>query len=115
MAKKPLDLPWFLPSKKDDVTPVANDKEDMLSSSELKMLYECEPMPQGPRPYRDLNEGDCQWPTATFNEQGVELYCGAPAVAGKPYCMEHGRIGVGRQTRTVPYKQRKPGKLAQGF
>ena len=42
----------------------------------------------GPLTLIDLRPGSCRWPLGRLLDR-VEFFCGAPAIPGCPYCIEH--------------------------
>lgn len=45
-----------------------------------------------PKPLADLDRRDCRWPVNDADQGQVHMFCGAPAVEGKPYCADHYRL-----------------------
>lgn len=45
-----------------------------------------------PRPLAELKANECRWPVNEASQGDVHLFCGAAAVAAKPYCADHCRL-----------------------
>jgi hypothetical protein len=48
----------------------------------------------------DLQHGDCRWPSGAPMARPPFFYCGAPAVAGRPYCAVHMDVAHSHWVRT---------------
>lgn len=55
----------------------------------------------------ELESGDCRWPVGDPRNDGFH-FCGAPQVAGRPYCIEHWPLSF------VPAKSRHGASSANG-
>ena len=62
-----------------------------------KMADEPLPVFENPKTLMELQFGDCRWPG---DGRGIDmLYCGAPALEGRPYCLAHCRIAYDGKVR----------------
>ena len=62
------------------------------------------PVP-GPVAFMELRLGQCKWPLGAF-------FCGVSAIAGKPYCLHHMKLGI--QGSYYAQRQRDEGSQASG-
>lgn len=49
-------------------------------------------MTRQPNLLADMKANECRWPVNDAGQGEAQLFCAAPAVDGKPYCLDHCRL-----------------------